>query len=108
MSRPRAPAAVASAALVLLAAGPGAGRAEPAAGAASCLSCHGGGAATDGAFPDLGSLPAQAIEEALAAYRSGARDGTVMPRIARGFSADEARVLARALGRGSAPGGAGR
>lgn len=76
----------------------------PAPGAASCLACHEAGArpAAEGAPPDLGSLSAKAIEEALAAYRGGARDGTVMPRIAKGFSAAEARAIARALGRAAA------
>jgi sulfide dehydrogenase cytochrome subunit len=103
MSRPPFPAGgAACAALLVLAASSGAGRAEPAPpGAASCRACH--GPETDGAYADLGSLSARAIEEALAAYRSGARAGTVMPRIARGFSADEARALARALGRDPEP-----
>lgn len=73
-------------------------------GAAACLACHvdGGGGPKDtspDSLPDLGRLSAQAIEDALAAYRSGARAGTVMPRIAKGFTESESRAIARALGR---------
>lgn len=91
--------ALATSGLILLAANRAS--AEPLApGAASCLACHEnrGGATTSG-FPDLGALSAQEIEAALAAYRSGRRDGTVMPRIAKGFSDVEARAIAETLAR---------
>lgn len=69
-----------------------------------------GGAAREHAFPDPALLPGRALEAAPAACRAGARDGTVLPRIAEGFlveeflvegslaegfSVDEARALAR-------------
>ncbi len=86
------------AALAMAAAAPlvPAASADPLApGAASCLACHGPG----GGLPDLAALPPQAIEAALAAYRDGTRQGTVMPRLAKGFSADESRAIAESLGR---------
>lgn len=69
-------------------------------GAGSCLACHTEG----GGLPDLGTLSPQAIAAALAAFRDGTRQGTVMPRLAKGFSADEARAIAQSLGRTGTPG----
>lgn len=66
-------------------------------GASSCLACHAVGPAVQDAPADLATLTADEIEGALAAYRSGARDGTVMPRIAKGFTASEAHAIAVAL-----------
>jgi cytochrome c553 len=65
--------------------------AEPApAGASSCSGCHAPGASVG----DLAGRPAETIAAALAAYREGQRPGTVMPRIAKGFSETESRALA--------------
>jgi sulfide dehydrogenase cytochrome subunit len=91
--------ALATSGLILLA--PNRASAEPLApGAASCLACHRiRGDATNAAFPALGALSAPEIEAALIAYRSGRRDGTVMPRIAKGFSDVEARAIAESLAR---------
>ena len=67
-------------------------------GAASCSACH---AADDAsAPPPLSNLSADEITAALAAYRSGKREGTLMPRLAQGFSEAEARAIAAAVGRG--------
>ncbi|WP_286159002.1 cytochrome C [Methylobacterium sp. Leaf456] len=79
---------------------PAAGADPLAPGAASCLACH----AEGGGLPDLGTLSPQAIEAALAGYRDGSRAGTVMPRLAKGFSAVESRAIAEALGRTGAAG----
>lgn len=49
---------------------------------------------------DLTSLSAEAIASAMSDYRTGERQGTLMPRIAQGFSEAETRAIAAALGRG--------
>ena len=65
--------------------------AEPAPpGASSCSGCHAAGALVG----TLDGRPAEEIAAALAAYRAGERPGTVMPRIAKGFSEAESRALA--------------
>jgi len=70
------------------------------AGAASCLGCHGGGPT---GFPSLDGLTAERIADAMAAFRDGHRAGSVMNRIARGFSQEESRAIAEDLAaRGSA------
>ena len=62
------------------------------AGATSCSGCHG---ASGSALPTLVNLTAAQIEDAMAAFSSGAREATLMNRIAKGFSADETRAIAR-------------
>lgn len=66
--------------------------AEPA-GASTCSGCH-APAGVDGAIPSLAGRPAAEIVEAMAAFRSGAREATVMDRIAKGFTDDETRAVA--------------
>ena len=71
------------AALLVVAAGP-----PP--GASSCTGCHiqGGGVGV------LQGRPADEIVAQMEAFRSGARQATVMNRIVKGFSPDEVRQLA--------------
>jgi cytochrome c553 len=61
-------------------------------GASSCSGCHADAAS---GLPSLKGQSAQMIEEAMAGFRSGARDATLMNRIAKGFSEDETRAIAR-------------
>lgn len=64
---------------------------SPAANA--CLSCH-GPRGNPGPFPDLARLDPASLSEAMAQFRSGARGGTIMNRIAKGYSDAESRALA--------------
>lgn len=64
--------------------------------AASCSSCHAG---TSTRLPTLENLDRTRIAEALRAFRSGTREGTLMQRIARGYTDEEVELLAEALGR---------
>ena len=65
-------------------------------GASSCLGCH-------GAQPDTPcrrfrpSTPAE-IETAMEQFRSGAREATLMNRIAKGFTPEESKAIAAWLG----------
>ena len=61
-------------------------------GATSCSGCHAGAAA---GLPSLQGQSAQMIEEAMAGFRSGAREATLMNRIAKGFTEEETRAIAR-------------
>lgn len=63
-------------------------------GASACLGCHG---ATETELPSLENLSALEIESAMDAFRSGAREATLMNCIAKGFTADETRALAQWL-----------
>lgn len=74
--------------LAVLLALPGpAGADEAPPGAMACSGCHGTGSSLS-----LDGLSAAEIAEAMAAFKSGARDATVMKRIAAGF--DDAEIAA--------------
>ena len=94
----RAACAVLATSLALPAAG-----VEPAAAngevlAAPCSGCHDARPAGDGQIPDLTGLSTEVIAEKLLAYRDDRLDGTLMNRIARGYSEPELRMIASYLG----------
>ena len=68
--------------------------AEPPAGAASCSGCHPASARVASPVPRLAGLDTAAIVRALKEFRSGQRMGTVMDRIAKGFTDDEIQAIA--------------
>ena len=59
----------------------------------ACTACHGPGGASPGAIPSIDGLDAGALGEQLRAYRDGALEGTVMNRIARGYSDAEIAAI---------------
>src|SRR5690606_12227147 len=67
--------------------------AEAPPGAISCLGCHPRTAA-DGPISTLSGRVAADIISAMEALKTGARQSTVMDRIARGFSDEEIRDIA--------------
>jgi sulfide dehydrogenase cytochrome subunit len=91
--------ALAGAAL-LAAAGPAAaqGPALPPPGAQACSGCHAVPARPGAAIPPIHDSAPAAIAEAMRAYRTGERSGTVMNRIARGFSDEESAAIAAWIG----------
>ncbi|WP_346767153.1 c-type cytochrome [Enterovirga aerilata] len=48
-------------------------------------------------MPWIAGRPAAEIADLMAAFRAGERSGTVMTRIARGFSPEETRAIAEWL-----------
>ena len=62
--------------------------------ASSCSGCH---SVADSSIPNLDSLTSDQIENYMLAFRSEERDGTVMQRIAKGYSAAEIKSLAQAI-----------
>lgn len=66
--------------------------------AGSCAACHGPEGRSPGAIPAIDGLPAEDMARLLGEYRSGALAGTVMNRIARGFTDDEIAAIAAHLG----------
>jgi cytochrome subunit of sulfide dehydrogenase len=81
-------------AMLLLAASPAAAQEPRPPGAASCTGCHVSAEAAPISIPPITGLPAEAITEAMLAYKAGERSPTVMGRIAKGFSDDEIRAIA--------------
>jgi sulfide dehydrogenase cytochrome subunit len=68
--------------------------AEPPAGAASCSGCHPISARVTSPVPRLNGHDRAAIVRAMQEFRSGQRAGTVMDRIAKGFTDDEIQAIA--------------
>jgi cytochrome c553 len=68
--------------------------AEPPAGAVSCTGCHPASARVTSPVVRLAGLDRAAIVQAMQEFRSGRRVGTVMDRIAKGFSDEEIQAIA--------------
>ena len=68
--------------------------AEPPAGAASCSGCHPASTRVTSPVPRLVGMDRAAIIKALQDFRSGNRAGTVMDRIAKGFTDTEVQAIA--------------
>jgi cytochrome c553 len=68
--------------------------AEAPAGTSSCSGCHAASAAVATPVPRLAGLPAPLIAGAMLAFRAGTRTGTIMPRLAKGFTDGEIAAIA--------------
>ena len=60
----------------------------------ACAACHGPDGRSQGAIPSINQLPVGDFAMALKAFRTDARQGTVMNRIAKGL--DDAEISAMA------------
>ena len=68
--------------------------AEPPAGAAACSGCHPASPRVTSPVPRLSGLDRTAIVRAMQDFKAGRRTGTVMDRIAKGFTDDEIEAIA--------------
>ncbi len=55
----------------------------------TCSGCHGTDGVSKGSAPSLAGLPAKHLAQALMDFKSGKRPGSIMPRIAKGYSEAE-------------------
>ena len=71
---------------------------------ATCAACHGtdGRAVPAAAVPALTGMPAAYLVEQMKAFKSGARNGTVMPQLAKGYSDAQIEQLAETLAKAGA------
>lgn len=60
----------------------------------TCFSCHGTDGRSAGAMPSIDGKSADYIADTLKRFRDGGKAGTVMPRIAKGFTDAEIDALA--------------
>ncbi len=69
--------------------------------AATCANCHGtdGKGVVDGGMPLINNLSSQQLLEQLKAYKSGAREGTIMPQLAKGYSDEQLEIISVQLGK---------
>ena len=63
-------------------------------GAASCSGCHAARTGVETPVPPLKGRSQADIADAMVEYKSGKRAGTIMDRIAKGFSDEEIRAIA--------------
>jgi len=84
---------IAAVAIVLASAGV-AFAAEAPAGAASCSGCHAATPRVETPVPPLNGRPAADTTSQMMAFKAGQRPGTIMDRIAKGYSEDEIRAIA--------------
>ncbi len=68
--------------------------ADAPAGAVSCSGCHASTARVETPVPPLAGRPAADIATAMGEFKSGKRPGTIMDRIAKGFSDEESQAIA--------------
>jgi len=69
--------------------------------AASCTNCHGtdGKGVVDGGIPLINNLSSEQMLAQLKAFKSGAREGTIMPQLAKGYSDEQLETIANQLGK---------
>ncbi len=69
--------------------------------AATCANCHGtdGKGVVDGGMPLINTLTSEQMLAQLKAFKSGAREGTIMPQLAKGYSDEQLEIIANQLGK---------
>lgn len=69
--------------------------------AATCANCHGtdGKGVVGGGMPLINSLTSEQMLTQLKAFKSGAREGTIMPQLAKGYSDEQLEIIAQQLGK---------
>lgn len=60
----------------------------------TCAGCHGTDGVGGTAIPPLKGRDLSYMEEALIAYRNDKRPGSIMPRIAKGYTEEELKAVA--------------
>jgi cytochrome c553 len=69
--------------------------------AATCANCHGtdGKGVIDGGMPLINTLTSEQMLAQLKAFKSGAREGTIMPQLAKGYTDEQLETIANQLGK---------
>jgi sulfide dehydrogenase cytochrome subunit len=93
LKRPLLSAAIVAAAL--FAGGQAQAQVSPAMLSEACAGCHGSDGTTNGAAPTISNLTEKYFTQSMMDYKSGSRSATVMGRIAKGYSDDEIKAMAK-------------
>ncbi len=69
--------------------------------AATCANCHGtnGVSAPGATMPVINQLSSSAMYEQLQAFKTGARTGTIMHQLAKGYTDEQLKITADFLGK---------
>lgn len=65
--------------------------------AVTCFGCHGYNGDSKGTAPRLQGLPADYLEQSMTNFKNGSRPGTIMNRIAKGYSDAEIKAMSEYL-----------
>ncbi len=68
---------------------------RPAMLANPCAGCHGTDGASPGSIPSIKGLPSSYLVSAMKAFKADKRKGTVMNRIAKGYTDEEIELMAK-------------
>lgn len=61
---------------------------------ANCFNCHGTDGRATGAIQPLAGRDRAYLEDTLKAFKTGAKPGTIMPQLAKGYTDEEIAILA--------------
>ncbi|MFC1673370.1 c-type cytochrome [Pseudomonadota bacterium] len=64
----------------------------------SCAVCHGQGGESEGHIPAINEMTANGIGDRMREYRDGKRKGTIMQKVAKGYSNPQIDIIANHLG----------
>ena len=69
--------------------------------AGTCTNCHGtdGKGVVDGGMPLINNLTSEQMLTQLKAFKSGVREGTIMPQLAKGYTDEQLETIANQLGK---------
>jgi cytochrome c553 len=69
--------------------------------AATCANCHGtdGKGIPNGGMPLINEYSSEQLLTQLMAFKSGVREGTIMPQLAKGYSDEQLEIIANQLGK---------
>jgi len=69
--------------------------------ASTCANCHGtdGKGVINGGIPLINHLNSEQMLKELKGYKSGTREGTIMPQLMRGYSDTQLEILSQQLGK---------
>lgn len=68
----------------------------------TCMGCHGVNGKSPGSIPSIAGQPAAQMTAKLMAYRDGTQTGTIMNRIAKGYTPAEIQAVAEFFAQQSA------
>lgn len=61
----------------------------------TCNGCHGPDGVSQGSIPSIKGLPADHLEKSMLDFKSGARPATIMGRIAKGYTDEQLKAVAK-------------
>lgn len=61
--------------------------------AATCTNCHGTNGVSQGGTESLAGMPREALVRKMQEFKSGTRQGTIMPQLAKGYTDEQIALI---------------